>query len=58
MEMPKRMTLQEAIAVLRIDRQTMYKRMAVGAIEAKRDGRRIFFLEDEVARYAREGWTK
>jgi excisionase family DNA binding protein len=58
MEMSKRLTRAEAAKALRISVRTLDNRLKDGSITAVRDGSRIFFVDDEVARYAREGWSK
>jgi excisionase family DNA binding protein len=58
MEILKRLTRAETAKALRISLGTLDSRVRDGSIIAVRDGSKVFFMHDEVDRYAREGWSK
>lgn len=48
------MSLRCAAAVLGLSERTVRRRVAVGALSARREGRRLLFDRDEIDRYKRE----
>ena len=57
-DIPERITVQEACDLLRISRQTLYKRRKAGAITPIKDGSKVLFLKEEILRYSQQGWSK
>lgn len=53
-QIERRLTLDEASALLRLSKAAIYLRAQAGLIRLIKDGRRTFVLESEIERYSRE----
>lgn len=51
LQYPDRNAISEALAILKVSRATLYKRIAAGLLKITKDGRRSFVTGAEIARY-------
>lgn len=51
MTLPPRLTIKEAMALLKLSKTTIYERIKTGALHTVRDGGRVFVTGAELQRY-------
>lgn len=53
--LPHRNTIEEALAILKVSKPTLYRRIAQGLLKVTKDGARTFISGAELVRYLSEG---